>query len=132
MDCLFCKLIKENLIKKINENEYAVAFLDISQTTKGHTLVVPKKHFKNIFDIDNKYLEQTIILAKETSLLLKDKLNLKGINIVSNNEKEAGQVIDHFHIHLIPRYNELDTFDINFTNNNEIVNLDDVYKEIKI
>ncbi len=110
-NCLFCKIGNGDIPSvKIYEDDKMVAFLDISQTTKGHTLIIPKKHFENIYDLD----EETIIyLYKHVPQIAKaitHAFHAKGINIVNNNGKDAGQTVFHYHIHLIPRYNEEDGF----------------------
>lgn len=104
-ECLFCKIAKGEIpSKKIFEDESAIAFLDINPANRGHCLVVPKKHFENIYDIDDKTLEKVIIIAKNLSKLIKEKLACNGINLVQNNERHAGQIVNHFHVHIIPRY----------------------------
>ena len=116
MDCIFCKIINGDIPSyKVYEDEKTLAFLDISQTTFGHTLVVPKKHFKNIYELDE---ETSAHLFKVTTLLankLKNNLDIIGLNIVNNND-EPLQSVKHFHIHLIPRYKD-DSFDIVYPNN---------------
>lgn len=104
-DCLFCKIAKGEIAsKKVYEDNDAIAFLDINPANRGHCLVVPKKHFENIYDIDDKTLEKVIIIAKNLSKLIKEKLECNGVNLVQNNERHAGQIVNHFHIHIIPRY----------------------------
>ena len=104
-DCIFCKIAKNEVpSKRIYEDDQAIAFLDINPANRGHCLIIPKKHFENIYDIDDKTLEKLIIIAKDLSKLIKEKLSCTGINIVQNNEKYAGQLVNHFHIHIIPRY----------------------------
>lgn len=105
-DCIFCKIIKGEIPSyKIYEDEYTYAFLDISKDCYGHTLVIPKKHTKNIFDADQDTLNH---LAQTTQLLCKHykDLHFEGINILNNNEESAGQSVFHLHIHIIPRKTE--------------------------
>ncbi len=103
--CVFCNIINGNISSfKIYENAYVLCFLDINASTKGHTLIVPKKHFANIFDLDEKYLEEISKAVKYVSLLLKEKLNVSSVNILNNSGTLAGQTVMHFHIHVIPRY----------------------------
>ncbi len=118
MDCIFCKIanreIKSNIIY---EDESAVAFLDISQTTPGHTLVVPKKHFQTIWEIDDTtFLNCIPMLAKH----IKETLGAEGINVVNNSGVIAGQTVNHVHFHIIPRYSINDEFQIKFGNSSEI------------
>lgn len=113
--CIFCSIIKGDIpCYKVCEDENFLAFLDISQATIGHTLVVPKAHYKNIYELpeDCDIFKVVIKLAKK----IKDATGAKGINILNNNEKQAGQTVDHYHIHIIPRY-ENDNFQINFPEN---------------
>ncbi len=107
--CIFCKIIKKEIESNIvYEDEMILAILDISQATKGHTLVIPKKHFENIFDIDeNAYMH----ISKVVAIICKhykDKLNITGINILNNSGVIAGQTVNHFHMHIIPRYEKND------------------------
>lgn|SRR5574344_502417 len=105
-DCIFCKIINgECPSYKIFENEYVYAFLDISKDCYGHTLVVPKKHFENIFDCDEKYLTETIKAVKLISQHYKD-MGFKAVNIINASGKEAQQSVFHLHFHILPRMNE--------------------------
>ena len=103
--CLFCKIINGEIPSyKVYEDEDTLAFLDISQVSKGHTLVIPKTHCENIFDLDEKSCQKLLNTVKYVSILLKEKLNVQNINIINNNGSVAGQVINHFHIHILPRH----------------------------
>lgn len=104
-DCIFCKIIRKEIPSyKIFENDDVYAFLDISQVTPGHTLLIPKKHIENIFDYTQedaaKYLQYLPIVAN--AIKASDK-KIIGMNIQNNNGKYAGQVVMHSHFHLIPR-----------------------------
>jgi len=106
-DCLFCKIINEDIpSSKIYENEHTYAFLDINPVNPGHALVIPKKHFKDIFDIPSKELCEVIATVKKISEAIKTGVEADGINIIMNNKEAAGQIIFHAHIHVIPRYND--------------------------
>ena len=104
-DCLFCKIIKGEIpAEKIYEDEYTFAFLDIHPINRGHTLVIPKEHHPNIYSIKE---EQYINLMKSVRTLapkIKEALGADGINIGINNDRAAGQVIFHMHVHIIPRF----------------------------
>ncbi len=103
--CIFCKIIKGEVPSyKVYEDDKTIAFLDIFPRSYGHTLVVPKKHFETIDEMDDEYLEALIKSVKTVSKLLKSKLNAQGYNIVSNNGKVSGQEVMHVHIHILPRY----------------------------
>ena len=104
-DCIFCKIIKGEIPSfKIYENEYIYAFLNINPIAKGHTLVIPKKHFNSILDCEENYLNEMIKATKLISNHLKEKLNCTGINILNNSGKSAGQEIYHIHFHIFPRF----------------------------
>ena len=111
-DCIFCKIANgEAPSYKIFENEYVYAFLDISKDCYGHTLVVPKQHFENIFDCDEKYLLETIKATQQIAMHYKD-LGFKGVNILNASGKEAQQSVFHLHFHILPRTdaNEFNAF----------------------
>lgn len=113
--CIFCKIKdKEIPAYTIYEDDEFLAFLDISQATIGHTLVIPKKHYPNILEMDpnsNIFKVLTIVTNK-----LSKALGIKDFNIVNNCGERAGQTIHHFHFHIVPRYDN-DNFSINFTSN---------------
>lgn len=121
--CIFCEIIKGNIPSyKIYEDDICMAFLDISQATIGHTLVVPKQHFENIFELDENIMEHLGKVVVKISKHLKNSLGLSALNVLNNNGANAGQTVNHFHIHLIPRYNEND-LTIHF-NTNELTKED--------
>lgn len=104
-DCIFCKIITGEIpATKVYEDEYSYAFLDAHPNTKGHTLVIPKDHFENIYGIPDETLCRLMISVKKISLAVKNGLEADGINIAMNNEAPAGQIIFHAHVHVIPRY----------------------------
>ena len=116
-DCVFCKIVSREISGYvIYENEYVLAFLDISQTTKGHTLIIPKEHRVDIFEMESPLMEQVFSVAPKIASALKETFGCSGINVVSNNGKSAGQSVFHYHVHLIPRYED-DKFGIRFVNN---------------
>ncbi len=105
-DCLFCKFATKQLEPAILfENEKVIAFLDINPagTQEGHTLVLPKKHFENIFDVNEDLLRETIAATKKIAIAVKKISGAEGVNILQNNGKAAGQLINHLHFHVIPR-----------------------------
>lgn len=106
MDCIFCKIINNDIPShKIYEDEDVLAFLDITQGTKGHTLIVPKKHFKNIFDSDEESIGKVFKVVPKLANALNSAFNPIGLNIVNNNDRPL-QSVYHFHVHLIPRYED--------------------------
>lgn len=113
-NCIFCKIIN-NEIKSytIYEDELIKVFLDVNPNTNGHMLIIPKKHYQDIRDIETELITHSIKIIKEKLYpLVKEKLHCQGVSIAQNNE--YGQEIKHFHIHLIPRYeNDLGTVNYN-------------------
>ncbi|MFA5333950.1 MAG: HIT family protein [Candidatus Nanoarchaeia archaeon] len=104
-ECIFCKItnkeIKSNIVF---EDDLVVAFLDSNPVSKNHTLIVPKKHYENLFDIPNKELERIIVVAKELALKYKKKLRVNDVNLLNASGKNAQQSVFHFHLHLVPRF----------------------------
>ena len=106
-DCIFCKIIKKEIpCNKIYENEYVVAFLDAFPTFKGHTLVIPKKHFVNLFDCEDKYLEEIAKALKLISNHYRSVLGCQGVNIMNASGKCAEQSVFHLHFHIAPRFED--------------------------
>lgn len=107
-NCLFCKIgNKEIPSNKIYEDELVYAFLDIEPATKGHTLIIPKKHAKNILDINAQTLQHVAKISKHIAKHYKENLQgCKGINIIQSNEKAAQQEVMHYHLHVVPRYKD--------------------------
>lgn len=103
MDCLFCKIIKGDIPSyKVYEDNLVLAFLDINPTSNGHTLIIPKKHFKDLDDIDLETLNHIFDIAKKLKIRLGDKLKCDGFTLCQNNG--CVQEVKHFHLHLIPKY----------------------------
>lgn len=118
-DCLFCKIIRGEIPSyTVFENDDVKAFLDISQVTEGHTLLVPKKHLTNIFDYSQADGQRFLQYIPEIAQAIK-KSNpaIKGLNIFVNNGEVAGQVVMHSHIHLVPRYSDEDAVSVPHVNN---------------
>ena len=112
---IFCSIIKKEIPAGIlYEDEDVIAFLDISQVTKGHTLIVPKKHVETMLDCEEETLAHVMMLAKKIGNHLMNKLSANGMNVLSNVYQAAGQSVPHFHVHLIPRYDENDACIIHF------------------
>ena len=119
MDCIFCKIINGEIPSyKVYEDEYVFAFLDIKPNCDGHTLVIPKKHVKDLDEIDTETLVHVMESAKKVKKILENKLNPRGIQLVQNNGEI--QEVKHFHIHLKPYYKD-----------SKISNVEDVYKKIE-
>ncbi len=106
-NCIFCKIITGELPRfTIFEDQDTLAFLDIQPNNPGHTLVVPKKHSQNLYDIDDHSLAATIRTAQKVARAIKVAMGADGINLAMNNESAAGQIIFHPHFHVIPRFKE--------------------------
>ncbi|MDP6138757.1 MAG: HIT family protein [Candidatus Woesearchaeota archaeon] len=104
-DCVFCKIVNGKIpATKVYENSNVISFLDIMPANKGHCLVVPKKHYENMLDISDEDLKNLILAAKKITKALSLSIGNGSYNIIMNNGKEAGQLVDHAHIHIIPRF----------------------------
>ena len=103
--CIFCRIIKGEIPSyTIYQDVKTLAFLDIDPNTRGHTLVIPKKHARNIIDMEDRDVEAVFRTVKKVVSSMKVSLDLDGLNLVVNQGEVAGQVIHHFHCHIIPRY----------------------------
>lgn len=117
MDCIFCKIINDEIPSyTIYEDDILKVLLDINPDTNGHTLIIPKKHYENLGDIDESVLHHINSTSKKMYTLLKEKLNCDGLTIIQNNN--YGQDIKHYHMHLVPRYKD-DEYTLHY--NKEIV-----------
>ena len=106
-ECIFCQIVEKKIPSQILfENDTNLAFLDIFPISKGHTIVIPKNHYNNLEDIPVIELADLYKVVKNISSIIYKKLKIDGYNILQNNFAAAGQVINHFHVHLIPRSRE--------------------------
>lgn len=105
--CIFCKLANGDIpTKSIYEDEDFNVILDLGPATKGHALILPKEHYKNLYELPEELASKAMILAKKMAAHMTEKLNCDGFNLVQNNNEAAGQTVFHFHLHLIPRYKD--------------------------
>ncbi len=117
-DCIFCKIVNGEIPSaKVFENEHVLAFLDISQVTKGHTLVIPKIHKDNIYELTPEIAKNLFEVVPSIANALKKEFEPIGLNALNNNGEHAGQSVFHFHMHLIPRYGKGDGFGAVWKNN---------------
>ena len=117
-NCIFCKIINGEIPSyTIFEDDLIKIFLDINPSSNGHCLVIPKKHFLDINDIDSEYLNHIFTVVKEMLPILESKLNYDGISLCQNNG--FVQEVKHFHLHLIPKYK-----------NSKKLSVEEVYKII--
>lgn len=111
MECLFCKIIKGEIpCFKIYEDDAVLAFLDINPDSDGHTLIIPKKHFTDLDDIDLDTLKSINLASKNIKKMLEEKLNCTGISLLQNNG--SVQEIKHYHMHLKPYYKDKKSIEI--------------------
>ncbi|MEW9051349.1 MAG: HIT family protein [Neobacillus sp.] len=110
-DCIFCKIVNGEIpAAKVFENEHVVAFLDISQVTKGHTLVIPKIHKENVYELTPDVARNLFEVVPAIANALKKTYEPIGLNTINNNGEAAGQTVFHYHMHLLPRYGQGDGF----------------------
>ena len=117
-DCIFCKIVRGDIpCHKVYEDDDVLAFLDISQTTKGHTLVISKEHFRNLLYVPKDILAKVMGAAQKIAQAQVASLGAKGVNIINNTNEVAGQTVMHFHVHVIPRYSNEDALRLEFNSN---------------
>ena len=115
MNCIFCKIINGEIPSyTIYEDDIVKVLLDVNPDTNGHSLIIPKNHYENLNDIDEKVLHHINSISKKMYCLLKDKLNCDGLTIIQNND--YGQEIKHYHMHLVPRYKD-DQYTLHYNKN---------------
>jgi len=120
MDCIFCKIIKGEIPSfTLYEDDKVKVFLDVNPSSNGHTLIVPKKHYTDLFDIPNDVLMHIIDVARDIDSLFQEKLGSEGLTLIQNNG--IVQEVKHFHLHLKPQYSY----------KNELIDVSDVYNQIK-
>lgn len=106
-DCIFCKIANGEIPSRtLYEDDAFRVILDLSPATKGHALILPKNHFRNLYEIDEDTAVKVLPLAKKMAVAMTEKLGCDGFNVVQNNNEVAGQTVFHFHVHLIPRYTD--------------------------
>jgi histidine triad (HIT) family protein len=135
-DCIFCKIIEGDIpSRKIYEDEDVIAILDMSQVTKGHTLVISKEHVRNILDYSDELAARVFSKVPKIARAVKSfDPDCKGLNVLMNNEEIASQSVFHSHVHLLPRYDESDGFGLkweNHTNDYSDEDLDQIMHAIK-
>ncbi len=104
-NCIFCKIANGEIPSyTLYEDDDFKVIMDINPASKGHAIVIPKNHYKNLFELDDAVASRALVVAKKVATELAAELKCDGFNLLQNNEEMAGQTIFHFHIHLIPRY----------------------------
>ena len=115
-NCIFCKIAAGEIpSRKIYEDKDLIAIMDLNPTSKGHSLIIPKEHCTNIYDIDEDIAAKVMKTAKKLATKMTVALNCDGFNLLQNNGETAGQTMFHFHMHLIPRYKDADNNMLKFT-----------------
>ena len=129
MDCIFCKIVEGKIPSlKIYEDDVILAFLDINPDSNGHTLIIPKKHYKDINDIDEKTLYHIYSKAKDIMKLLEEKLNADGFSLLQNNG--SVQEVKHYHLHIKPYYSNKPSIKL-VKDSFLIEDANEIYKKIK-
>jgi histidine triad (HIT) family protein len=106
-DCIFCKIVAGELpSERVDEDEHTVAFLDINPWTRGHALVIPRNHWRNLYEIGQDDLAATMAAAKRLATRMRDRLGCDGVNLLNSCEAAAWQTVFHFHVHVIPRFED--------------------------
>ena len=128
-DCIFCKIIAGQIpCSKVYEDEDFIAFLDIAPANKGHTLVVPKKHYGSLLDAPEELAASMMRIAHKIAKAVKKATDTEGMNIQININKVAGQLVPHLHLHIIPRSKE-DDFTLDWTHKKYEEGEMDTYRE---
>jgi histidine triad (HIT) family protein len=106
-DCIFCKIVAGELPSEIvQEDEHTIAFMDINPWTRGHVLVIPRRHSRNLYDVEDEDLARAASAAKRLALRMRDTLKCDGVNLINSCEPAAWQTVFHTHLHVIPRYDD--------------------------
>jgi histidine triad (HIT) family protein len=106
-DCIFCKIVAGELpAERLDEDELTLAFMDINPWTRGHALVIPKRHSRNLYEVAEDDLLATAAAAKRLALRMRDRLGCDGLNLLNACEPAAWQAVFHFHVHVIPRFDD--------------------------
>ena len=104
-DCIFCRILAGKLPAQfVDEDERTVAFMDISPATRGHALVIPRRHSRDLLEIESEDLSATILAAQRLARKMHDRLGADGVNLLNSRGGAAWQTVFHFHMHVIPRY----------------------------
>ena len=106
-DCIFCRIANGEIgSNTVYEDEDFRVILDLNPGSKGHMLILPKEHFDDLFELSDEYAQKLMLVAKKVGLAARKALCADGINLVQNNGEAAGQTVKHFHMHVIPRYDD--------------------------
>lgn len=104
-ECIFCRIISGEIPGQVvDQDERTVAFMDINPATRGHALVVPRRHVRDLLEIEADDLEATIVAAQRLARRMPERLGAAGVNLLNSCGRAAWQTVFHFHLHVIPRY----------------------------
>ena len=104
-DCLFCKIVAGDVpATRVHEDERTIAFMDINPATRGHLLVVPRAHARDLLEVDPEDLSACAVAAKGLAARISERLGADGVNLLNSCGSAAWQTVFHFHVHVIPRY----------------------------
>ena len=106
-DCIFCKIVAGELpAEVVDRDDHTVSFMDINPWTRGHALVIPRNHSKNLYEIPEEDLAHVAAASQRLALRMKERLGCDGVNLLNSCEPAAWQTVFHFHAHVIPRYED--------------------------
>ena len=106
-DCIFCKIVAGELpAQKVDEDEHTISFMDINPWTRGHALVIPREHTRNLYEAPEDALHRTTVAAQRLAKRMRDRLGADGVNLLNACEPAAWQTVFHYHVHVIPRYED--------------------------
>jgi histidine triad (HIT) family protein len=106
-DCIFCQIVAGELpAHKVHEDEHTLSFMDINPATRGHALVIPRRHARNLLEITAEDLSATVLAAQQLARRVTERLGAEGVNLINSCGSVAWQTVFHFHIHVIPRYSD--------------------------
>lgn len=129
---IFCRIVDGEIpCHKLYEDDEVLAFLDISQVTMGHALVISKKHFDNFLSVPHEIMHKVMDVAQRIGQVDIKILGAKGVNILTNCYEASGQTVMHFHVHIIPRYEKNEGFCLEMKNNSANLNLPSIAETLK-
>ena len=106
-DCIFCKIVAGELpAEVVDQDDHTLSFMDINPWTRGHALVIPREHSRNLYEIDDEDLARVTAAAKRLATKMRERLGSDGANLLNSSETAAWQTVFHFHMHVIPRYED--------------------------
>ena len=104
-DCIFCAIVAgEVTAERVDDDEHTIAIMDLNPWTRGHALIIPRRHTANLYEIDDDDLRHTAVAARRLARRMRERLSCDGINVLNAAEPAAWQTVFHFHLHVIPRY----------------------------